>query len=92
MGKCRYVAIDSPDSGGMYCLGVFDDYRMAVGEVMKSVWEIEDGYQDKEDYFSYTRFEMMEGEGGEVMEVRFKSRHREKAAKSYYYILYLEEG
>ena len=91
MGKCRYVAIDSPSGGGMYCLGIFDDYRMAVGEVMKSVWEMEDCYQDNGDLFEYDRFEMMEGECGEVMEIRFKSRHWEKADKSYYYILYLEE-
>lgn len=88
MSKRRFVVVESPDRCGVFCHGIFDDYRTAIGEAMESVWELEECYQDKGDYFSYTRFEGMDGEGGFVMEVKYKKACWDEVCTDYYYILF----
>ena len=88
MGTTRYVAISAPHNCGLFCLGIFDDHRTAVGEVMDSVWELKDCYRDEGDTFEYDDFEEMEGEGGLVMTVKYKDKSWDKAEYDYYYLLF----
>ena len=86
--KRQFVAIEDHVDGGMFCLGIFDDYRTAVGEIMDSVWEFKENYRKEGDIFHYTEMENMEGDYGEVMTVTFKKNCWEKERHHYYYILY----
>lgn len=83
----RFVAIEDHADGGMLCLGIFKDYRTAVGEIMESIWDFKDNYKNEGDIFEYTEPEIMEGEGGEIMTVRFKRSSWKEERKQYYYIL-----
>lgn len=89
--KRRFVVVEDHDGGGMFCLGIFDDYRTALGTAIDAVWEFKQNYLKEGDTFRYTEMENMEGDGGEVMEVTFKSHCWEKELKHYYYILFDEE-
>lgn len=89
--KRRFVVVEDHDGGGMFCLGIFDDYRTALGTAIDAVWEFKQSYLKEGDTFRYTEMENMEGDGGEVMEVTFKSHCWEKELKHYYYILFDEE-
>lgn len=89
--KRRFVVVEDHDGDGMFCLGIFDDYRTALGTAIDSVWEFKQNYLHDGDSFHYTEMENMEGDGGEFMEVTFKSHCWEKELKHYYYILFDEE-
>lgn len=89
--KRRFVVVEDHDGGWMFCLGIFDDYRTALGTAIDAVWEFKQNYLKEGDTFRYTEMENMEGDGGEVMEVTFKSYCWEKEHKHYYYILFDEE-
>lgn len=54
---------------------------------MNSIWDLKDSYRKEGDIFEYTEPEMMEGECGEVIMVRFKANSWDKECKHYYYIL-----
>lgn len=86
----RFVLILDTD-GAMLCLGIFTDYRTAIGEAMNSVWDLKDSYRDDGDIFEFDEFETLECGGGAVMTVKFKAACWEKALYRYYYILYAEE-
>lgn len=87
----RFVAIEDHVDGGMFCLGIFKDYRTAVGEIMESIWDFKDSYKNEGDVFEYSEPETMEGECGEVMTVRYKHSSWKEECKHYYYILFSEE-
>ena len=72
----------------MFCLGIFKDYRTAVGAIMDNIWDLKDSYRGEGDVFEYSEPEMMEGECGEVITVRFKGSSWKEEFKHYYYILF----
>jgi len=87
MSGKRFVAIEDQVDGGMFCLGIFKDYRTAVGEIMNSIWDFKDDYKNEGDVFEYSEPKMMEGDCGEVITVRFKYHTWDNECKHYYYIL-----
>lgn len=91
MSTRRFVAINQTEDGAMFYLGIFDDYRTAVGEIMSRVWELKDSYRDEGDIFEYSELEEMEGEGGEVMTVEFRDANWDKPTMEYYHILYADD-
>ena len=86
----KFVLIEEANAG-MFCLGIFKDYRTAVGEAMESVWEFKESYQDEGDIFEYSEFEGMEGDEGVMMTVKFKAACWEKELEHHYYIMRAEE-
>ena len=84
----KYVAVEDQDGSGMFCLGIFYDHKTAVGAIMEEIWDFRQSYQEEGCIFEHTELSMMEGEGGEIMTLRFKAPCWEKEMKYYYYILY----
>ena len=91
MSTRRFVAISEPPCCGLQCLGVFDDHRTAVGEVMDSMLDVRADYLNEGDVFEHDEFDEMEGEGGLIMEVRYRAARDVVMLKHYYYILYVDD-
>ena len=84
----KFVLIEEADAG-MFCLGIFKDYRTAIGEVMERVWEFKESYQNEGDVFEYSEFEGIED--GAMMTVKFKAACWKKECEERYYILRAEK-
>lgn len=92
----KHIAIEEHDSGGMFCLGIYDDHKTAVGAIMESLWDFKAGYKSEGSIFEHTELNMMEGSCGEVMTVKYKAPSWKKLNEQYYYVLFVfdsdEEG
>lgn len=86
--KTRFVLIKE-GSCGIFCFGIFSDQRTAIGEAMRSVWNLKDSYRKEGDIFEYSEFEETEGECGIMMTVKFKAAcwGEDMIETEYYYIL-----
>ena len=89
--KRKYVVVEDHDGSGMFCLGVFNDYRTAIGEIMNSIWQFQESYKKEGDIFKYTEPYVMEGDAGEAIEITFKAYCWKEEMKHYCYVLYLDE-
>ena len=85
----RFVLINDQIDDGIFCLGIFHDYRTAVGEVMERVWEFKESYQNEGDVFEYSEFEGIED--GAMMTVKFKAACWKEECEERYYILRAEK-
>lgn len=84
----RFVVINDQIDDGMYFCGLESNYFTALGRVMNSIFEFKESYEDDGDEFSYTDPILMEGDGGEFIEVTFKGKTWESPEKERWYILY----
>ena len=87
----KYIAIEDHVENGMYCIGIFNDHRTAVGAIVSNLWEFQKSYKKPGDCFSYSTLEPMEGYGGEMMKVTFKAACWEQPKEHNYFVLYAEE-
>jgi len=83
----QYVVINEQSSGLIFCIGIFDDYRTAIGEVMMQIWEFKDSYQKEDDTFKVTEPYDLEGENGVGFAVTYKAGSWKAAFKDYYFII-----
>lgn len=91
----QYVVVSESDDGAHFCLGIFNNYKTAIGEIMEHIWDFKESYKDEGDMFEITDPYDMEGEGGWCITITYKSKHWEhEPCKEHYMVLYhtVEDG
>ena len=87
----KYVTVNQQDNGGTFCMGIFSNYKTAIGDVMDHIWDFQTSYQDEGDTFEISAPYTLEGGGGTGIKVTFKAAIWESACSEYYYILDVED-
>ena len=91
----KYVVAEDLSGGGVFCLGIYDNYHTALGHIITEILDFKKSYQGDGDFFEYTDPYRMEGDGGDCIAVKFKAAcwtHKEEPETEYYYILFHEDG
>lgn len=84
----RLVVITQHDGGGLFCLGIVDDYDKALGIAMNNIFDFKRSYEDEGDIFSFSSPYDLDGDGGQAIPVTYKHSGWDKEYTDYYYILY----
>lgn len=84
----RYVVVVQTDDGACFCNGVYDDYKIALGELMDGIFDVWESYdEDRGDYFKIGKPYVMNGEGGECIDVSYRSACSDSERMERYMIL-----
>jgi hypothetical protein len=87
----RYVVVIQTDDGASFCNGIYDDYRIALGVLMDSIFDVWENYdEDKGDYFKIGKPYEMDGEGGECINISYRSACSDRECMECYMILYVD--
>ena len=87
----KYVTINQQENGGTFCMGIFNNSKTAIGDVMDHIWDFQTGYQDEGDTFKIVGPYTLPDGGGTGFQVTFKAKSWKDSCKEYYYILDVED-
>lgn len=71
----KFIAIEDYKEDGMFYIGAFESYQMALGVLMNDVFDLRDAYTHDDDYFEIGKLAYMAGDGGTCIDVYFKRGH-----------------
>ena len=74
------------DLDGLIADGIYEDYRTAAGQVITSIWEFQESYQEEGDEFEIGQIQY--GENSDSITIKYKSHYWSKPCETTYYILY----
>lgn len=87
----RFIAIEDYKEDGMFYIGAFESYQLALGVLMNDVFDLRDCYTHDDDLFDIGDLVPMAGDGGTCIDVRFR---RGKSGKTYTqsYLILFDDG
>lgn len=68
----KYIAIEDYKEDGMFYVGAFESYQLALGVLMNDVFELRGCYTHDDDFFDIGDLVQMAGDGGTCIDVRFR--------------------
>ena len=84
----RFIVLEETSYGAMFCLGVFDDARTAIGEAYINIWEFAENYSAEGDVFEVGLPVNLEGDFGYFIPVVHKNAAWKEACTDRYHILF----
>lgn len=87
----KFIAIEDYKEDGMFYIGAFESYQLALGVLMNDVFDLRDCYTRDDDFFDIGDLVPMAGDGGTCIDVRFR---RGKSGKTYTqsYLILFDDG
>ena len=88
----KYIVVAELSTGGVFCVGIYNNYITALGKIMTDIFEEKAQYADEGDSYKFTDPYEMEGDGGDCIEATYKSKHWEEPCTDRYFILFADIG
>ena len=87
----KFIAIEDYKEVGMFYIGTFKSYHMALGKLMSDVFDLRDCYTHDDDFFKIGNLVQMSGGGGTRIDVRFRRGESGMMYTQSYLILFDDE-
>jgi len=86
----KYIRVDEVSDGSLFCGGIFDDIRTAIGSMYLDIDDFHDSYRDEGSLFIVNDMYQLE-DGGIGVDVEFKHPSWEKSETERYMVLVYNE-
>jgi hypothetical protein len=84
----KFIVIEDYKEDGMFYIGTFETYHMALGRLMNDVFDLRDVFTHDDDFFEIGKLAYMAGDGGTRIDVRFRRGESGKMCTQSYLILF----